>query len=164
MQKWGDLEAVLQVTDLQGKPKSSFREGENFLLSFTVKNRGKQDARIGRWDFPTVIQDFFAVYKITQEGVGKHRVGKPFTTGGNSLDLHSQLVPAEGQIEYNVPWMSETGQRFIMPTFSKPEKNFNPRLYQAVEMLPLSKGKYFSGFTLEQDGKELAFKVEFEVK
>ncbi|CAN5840321.1 hypothetical protein BH24BAC1_BH24BAC1_38750 [soil metagenome] len=164
VQRWGDLEAVLQVTDLQGKPKSSFREGENFLLSFTVKNRGKEDARIVHWDFPFVIQDFLAVYKIIQEADGKNWVGKPFKSGPSSYDLAPQVVPAESQLEYVFPWMSETGQRYVMPIYSKPERNVNKRHYEAVETQPLSKGRYYSGFTLEQEGKELAFRVKFEVK
>ncbi len=164
VQRWGDLEAVLQVTDLQGKPQSSFREGENFLLNFTVKNRGKQDAHLGPWDFTFANQDFFAVYKVTQEGVGKELIGKPFRGGGNSRDLLSQIVPAKSQIVYSSPWMSEKELGYIMPTYSKPERNVNQRRYQAVETSPLGKGKYFSGFTLEQEGKELTFRVEFEVK
>jgi hypothetical protein len=163
VRKWGNLEAVLQVTDMQGEPKSSFREGENFLLNFTVRNRGKEDAWIESWAFPAG-NDFFAVYKSTNEGDGKSRIGKPFRIGANTYDGARQIVPATYEIKYAAPWMSEKGKVHFMPIYSNPKNSFTQRHYEPVEMQPLSKGKYFSGFTLEQEGKELAFRIEFEVK
>ncbi len=162
VQQWGDLEAVLQVTDLQGKPQSSFREGENFLMSFTVKNRGKQDARIESWAFPAG-NDFFAVYKSTHEGDGKSRIGKPFRIGANSYDYAPQIVPATKEIHYAAPWLSEKGKIYRLPIYNNTENSFTQRYYEAVETSPLGKGQYYSGFTLEHEGKELAFEISFTV-
>lgn len=160
----GDLEFIYQVTDMEGNPSHNIKEGENFLLSFIVKNHGEKGTSIGLWSFPGK-NDFFAVYKKSNEGGGNQYVGKSFRAGGNTKDGGHQSVPSKGEIEYCIPWLTQMDTAYIMPEY-RPETNAPNRYYMALDPLPthLSVGEYHSGFTLEYNETEIPFAISFTVK
>jgi hypothetical protein len=160
----GDLEATLQVTDMQGNARATFREGDNFMFSFIIKNRGKEDIYLHPWLFPVDIKDFFAVYKQAEQGE-KVFINKPFQLGINTYDLRAQRVAGGGEIEYRIPWLTKKKQSYIMP-INRPEKQDVERYYWATDPEPatLTKGKYFSGFEIEAEGHKLSFRIEFNIE
>lgn len=161
-----NLEFIYQVTDMEGNPQSTFREGENFMFSFVVKNHGDEDISLGAWDFPVVIDGFFAVYRKGNMGDGKQRIGKPFTSGGNTRDLLWQPVPKKEEIEYRMPWLTQKDTSYVMPIYRPEKPNSHDRNYLAVEQLPepLPSGEYYSGFTLEYKEEEIRFAITFSIE
>lgn len=162
---YGDLEFVYQVTDMEGNPQSTFREGENFMFSFVVKNQGDTDLFLGSWlEIPTD-DDFFTVYKKKNDGNGKLRIGKSYRLSGNTLDLRQQVVPKNGEIEYRIPWLTQDGTNYIMPIYNTDIRAID-RNYRSTAPVPtpLSPGKYYSGFILEFNDKVLSFEIIFSIK
>lgn len=159
----GDLEFTYQVTDMEGNPSSAFKEGDNFIFSFVVKNQGEGGGSIGPWTFP-IDEDFFTIYKKINEGSGKQRIGKSFRIGGNTKDGGHQSVPGKGEIEYRIPWLTQSDTSYIMPEY-RPETNVGNRYYRAINPLPkpLSAGEYSSGFVLEFKETEIQFAISFKV-
>src|SRR5690606_22792500 len=162
---YGDLEFVYQVTDMEGNPQSTFREGENLMFSFVVKNRSDEDKPVfNRWWFPNAIDDFFALYRTNSKD--KILIGKSFKIGGNTYDGFGQGVPAQSEIEYRIPWLTQKDTYYIMP-IHRPERDiFNKRGYVAAEPLPepLLQGEYYSGFTFELQDEEISFSITFLIK
>lgn len=162
-----NLEFIYRVTDMDGNSRSTFAEGENFVFSFIVKNHGNENVFLDPWNFPVVIEDFFAVYRKNTAQEGKERIGKSFTIGGNSRDLLSQQVPKKGEIEYRMPWLTQKDTAYIMPLYRpRIEDIYNKRRYLAVEPLPipLSSGEYYSGFTFEYKEEEITFTITFSIE
>lgn len=157
-QLFDGLEFVYQVTDMEGNPKTSFREGENFLLSFTVNNSGKEKKIIEQEFFP-LIDDFFAVYKIS--GEGKALMGKPFDIGVNTKDYWVVEIAPQTWVNYHVPWVVRERESIDMPV--SPNAEVKKRNYWGVETPSLDKGEYVSGFTLTYKEQPLEFKITFTI-
>lgn len=162
---YGNLEFIYQVTDMEGNPQRTFREGENFIISFVVKNHGEEDKMIfDRWWFPEVTDNFLAVYK--RDNQGEVLIGKSFKIGGNTYDASGQGVPGQSKIIYQIPWLTRSDTTYIMPIY-RPERNIpNKRSYLAVEPLPesLPSGEYYSRFTFDFKDKEISFAITFAIE
>ena len=82
----GDLTFTLQIFNMQGEPQAQFEEGENFQFQFVIENRGDSTYILPvAWIFPFVNDEFFRLYKKTQESGGKADLGKSFTSGSNTF-------------------------------------------------------------------------------
>ena len=145
----GDLTFTLQILNMQGKPQAQFKEGENFQFQFVVKNNSKK-AYVSSipWDFPIVDEDFFALYRNTQESGGKAYVGKFFEMGKNFRDLNAIEIPGNSNITYTIPWMIDEGSVYNMPEdySSKIDREY----IKTETSAPLLKdGEYFTEFTVK---------------
>lgn len=168
----GHLTFTLQVLNMQGEPQAQFEEGENFQFQFVIENRGDSVYTLPViWAFPAFNEDFFRLYRKTQESGGKADLGKSFRAGVNFFDGHPAWVPARGSSLYTIPWSTETDSVYIMPRYTAPENTIGDailhRRYITTERPPirLPAGTYFTGFTIpytENDSVRLEASFQIE--
>lgn len=165
IQAYENLEFTYRIIDMEGNSKSTFPEGADFNFSFKVRNSGENDYFLGPWlDIPTK-DNFFAIYKEGNIKNEKQRIGKSYRLSGNYLDLRPQIVPANGEIEYRMPWLTQSDSIYVMPQYDGDFEELK-RNYQATdpEPNPLPTGNYYSSFSLEYKGKVPNFEVAFSVE
>ncbi len=163
VETYHDLEFIYQVTDKKGTPTALFKKGEDFVLNFIIKNQGERDVLLGRWDYIPAMDNFFAVYKKDIGNNGMILVGKPYQSGVNLRDLMPQIVPGNGKIKYQIPWLTEHNINYIMPTY-EPSRKALDRNYISTEPTPLEVGQYYSGFTLQYKDKAIKLEISFSVE
>ena len=57
---------------MQGEPQAQFEEGENFQFQFITENTGNDKYQLPiPWFFPVANDEFFALYRRSQESGGK---------------------------------------------------------------------------------------------
>ena len=151
----GDLTFTLQILNMQGEPQSEFKGGENLQFQFVIENKGDSIVRLPiYWNFPVVNQDFFALYRKTQESGGQARLGKSFDVGPNFRDIAPVSVPAMGASVYTMPWLTDKDSLYIMPIYIEQgilqEPSGLVRRYRASDdpLSALPVGEYFTGFTI----------------
>jgi len=163
----GDLTFTLQILNMQGEPQAVFEEGENFQFQFIIENRGDSAYALPvAWDFPTVNEEFFKLYRRTNESGGKANLGKSFRSGSNFTDLHRAWVPARGAAVYTIPWLTKKDITYIMPTYIPEPDSRIKRYYMALDHPPgqVGPGAYFTGFTLKHtDTDSVRMEVSFQV-
>lgn len=163
MESYHDLEFIYQVTDMKGNTSAAFKKGENFVLNFIIKNHGESDALLGPWDYIPTLDDFFAIFKENIENNEVILLGKSYQSGVNFRDLRPQIVPRNGRIEYQMPWLTEHNINYIMPIY-EPSQKVLDRNYISADPLPLEAGKYYSGFAFQYKDKEISLEVTFSVE
>ena len=165
----GDLTFTLQVLNMQGEPQAQFEEGENFQFQFVIENSGKDGYQSSLpWNFPTANEEFFALYRKTQESGGKAYVGKFFWMGYNFRDFKLIAIPGNAKMIYTIPWLTEEDSVYIMPEYEgKGPEGAIERQYIKTEMSPspIEAGEYFTGFTVQySETDSLRLETSFIVK
>ncbi|MEK6482071.1 hypothetical protein WJR50_31310 [Catalinimonas sp. 4WD22] len=163
----GDLTFTLQILNMQDKPQAVFQEGENFQFEFIIENTGEQDYTLPTpWYFP-FHEDFFTLYRMTQESGGASKIGKSFTLGGNFLDAMLAEVPGKHAAVYTMPWLVETDSVYIMPTYLPHIEGAVERYYRVADnpVAPLRPGEYFTGATVKySETDSVRMEVSFSVE
>lgn len=160
--KAGDLIFTLQVLNMNEEPQSTFREGENFILDFTIENKGKNTVKLCDCDLPAA-DNFFAVYKVFSDDQGSADtilIGKPWIGIVGARDMAITGIRGKEKIEYRIPWQALPNE-----SFPAPKNNISTTVdyFVASEQEPLSQGKYTVGFSLQEYGIESSFAIYFIV-
>lgn len=160
------LQASFEVLDMDGNPQASFKEGQNFQLSFRIQNRGNTPVYIEPWVFPTTKREFFAVTKLNTEENSPQFIGKPFDAVGGAYDLTAQIIPAKTVITYQIPWQTQLAKPYEMPVYDPQVPDRLQRFYsrQKEPVQVLTKGSYQSSFTLDITGRQITFSVAFTIE
>ena len=160
--KAGDLTFTLQVLNMDEEPQSAFRKGENFILDFTIENKGKNTVELCDCDLPAV-DNFFAVYKVFSDDrsdADTTLIGKPWLGIVGARDMAITGIKGKEKIEYRIPWQALPNE-----SFPAPKNNISTTVdyFVASEQEPLSQGKYTVGFSLQEYGIESSFAIYFIV-
>lgn len=158
----GDLTFTLQILNMQDKPQAVFQEGENFQFEFIIENTGSSIYQLPvYWYFPITDDEFFALYRKTQESRNKVFLGKSFQGGANTNDASIIYVPDGEPLIYRIPWYTLDDTVYSMPLSSerkyiKPENKSIPSL---------KSGEYFTGFTIKYSEADSArMEVSFSIE
>ena len=160
----GDLVFTLQVLNMEGEPQAVFQEGENFLLDFTIENKGENEVLICECDLPQAIDDFFAVYRVFEDDKGnpeKTLIGKPYDGIYGFFDLPVTGVKAKEKIEYRLSWIAIEGVAYPAPV-----NNMSATVdgFSLAEQEPLPLGNYMVAFPVEEYSIDTSFEVRFIVQ
>ena len=160
--KAGDLTFTLQVLNMDEEPQSAFRKGENFILDFTIENKGKNTVELCDCDLPAV-DNFFAVYKVFSDDrsdADTTLIGKPWLGIVGARDMAITGIKGKEKIEYRIPWQALPNE-----SFPAPKNNISTTVdyFVASEQEPLSQGKYTVGFSLQEYGIKSSFAIYFIV-
>lgn len=140
----------------QGEPATVFNEGENFIFSFSFKNK-MQDPIVVTTEF--ISSNFYRVYR----SIDKTDMGKPWTGIWCNYDgtLHEINLAPSNVRQLNCPWVLTDDKAPEYPLCMSESKEY------------LAKGKYETFFDLNFhytiSGKKkiidnMTFKIIFEIK
>jgi len=165
-QRHGDLTFAYFVADQAGNPKATFFEGEEVYMNFIVSNEGSTEVSLFVWYFPASTQDFFAVYRQSEEEGSWVNMGKSFQAGANTRDLAWQSIQGNETMRYTMPWLTVQGITYTMPKYEPEREHFSGRYYRSTDQPPepLQPGRYSSSFEMDYEGQSLAFEIFFEIK
>ncbi len=160
--KAGDLIFTLQVLNTDEEPQSAFRKGENFILDFTIENKGKNTVALCDCDLPAV-DNFFAVYKVFSDDrsdADTTLIGKPWLGIVGARDMAITGIKGKEKIEYRIPWQALPNE-----SFPAPENNISTTVDYFVPAAqdPLSSGEYTTGFSLQEYSIDGDFAIHFTV-
>lgn len=140
------------VFDRNGEPKTSFKQGEEIVFSFWLKNKVSESLDIRNFENNPIMD----VY-LLNGGVQDEHFGRPY--GGFCVSPTFSTILANDIWKIDIPWMSDLDIEFDCPSIAKE---------------PLPRGDYVSSFIhnfeiVLEDGSlhetgEIDFSIEFEVQ
>ena len=163
----GDLTFTLQILNMQGEPQAQFEEGENFQFQFLIKNTGEDKYQLPiPWFFPVANDEFFALYRRSQESGGKAYVGKFFRMGSNFRDQKIIALPGNSTYIYTIPWIIDENSTYIMPEYEGALADLDREYIKTEASAPvLETGEYFTGFTVQYgESDSVRLETSFTVK
>lgn len=164
----GDLQFILETTDMNDNVQSVFRQGENFKLKLLIKNNSAQNVTLCHC-FLTEYPELLTVYaaaKITvttkygQQIIEPNdSVGRPWK-GAGGVDIASITFVFPHTIsQYSLPWSApDTTVKYWAPY---------PIQYLGFSVLqndPLSTGEYYTKFNFAYEGKAVNLKYYFQIQ
>ncbi len=174
---WGAYE----VLNMDGQPQNTFKTGENFQLSFVLRNVSDdtlntsligplQQQRLS-WIFLLENRQFFEVLRVNTSGAYLS-MGKPIDNippdAVIAITPGGIILPPKTTLTYRVHWQTQLGQQYEIPIYG-PLQNLVPRRYfvrtvnnRKVEIL--SAGQYYAGFTLNIFNENVLFSLKFTVQ
>ena len=160
------LLASFSVTDSDGNPRTTFKEGENLRFSFIIQNQSNNAVSFLPWDFPLVNKDFFLLKKLDPQENLYQIFGRPFNTVTSTYDLTNQPIPAKTTLFYEIPWQVQLNVTYEMPVYKPQKSDRLRRFYVQTKQVtsPLTKGSYQSSFELNFSGRVVPFSVSFTVE
>jgi len=144
-----DFEFVL--LDTLGNEKTVFKQGENIIFSFQVKNNSDEDVYLKN---SFIYDDFFKVYQTnTPEGTLSY--GRPYDV---ICYIGAFNIPANETFNMKCPWYYATDSTLL-----------HSCLHQKSEVRNLPVGNYFTEFTQSFEigdiqTEEKHFKINFTVE
>lgn len=173
--KVGEVECILLVTDLQGKPQTVFKQGENFLLSFTIKNHSDQEVRVCEGSLLSkIVPELFTVYQELNEG--KFPIGKPYESISTSCRfIAPSILSANTENNITLPWLWGNGENkqaiYDTPNFGyylNPDDSLCKTLAiysaQAPRTSKLAVGNYFTQLSTTLYNREIQLRYDFIVE
>ncbi len=175
----GEIEFSLLVTDLQGRPQTVFKVGENFLLSFTVKNHSNKEVKVcegSLFDKDKIGEQLFNVYQVTNEGNSSGLIGKPYETIGTSCRIYGpSILKAQSKHTLTLPWLWGSRNENQLDVYDTSDfRHFLDNGYgcetsadysaQAPRTTALSAGKYFTQLSATVDKRKIYLRYDFTVE
>ncbi len=175
----GEVEFTLLVTDLTGKPQTVLKAGENFLLTFKVKNHSNKEVKVcegSLFDNDKIGDQLFTVYKETSEaGSSKSiAVGRPYESIGTLCRIYGpSILKAKSENTITLPWLwgSENQQDFYDTSDFGHFLDFGygcetSAYYsaQAPRTTALAVGKYFTQLSATLDNRKVSLRYDFTVE
>lgn len=160
----GNLEFILETTDMNGNFKSQFAEGENFMLTLMIKNNNAKGVTLCHCFLTDTNPDLFAVY-TAEPTASKYgtmaagdSVGQPWNAAGGIDIAPITGIGANSFIKYTLPWfISDTTVKYFAPV-SPPVEAFH-----VVQNSMLPVGMYYTQFRLSYLNSPVYLKFYFEV-
>ncbi|TAN14550.1 MAG: hypothetical protein EPN37_11595 [Chitinophagaceae bacterium] len=164
----GDLQFILETTDMNDNVQSVFKQGENFKLKLLIKNNSAQNITLCHC-FLTQHPELLTVYaaeKITiptkygQQNIEPNdSVGRPWRGAGGVYIAPVTFVFPHSISEYSLPWSApDTTVHYWAPY---------PIQYQAFSVLqnaPLPAGEYYTKFNFVYAEKSVKLKYYFQIQ
>ena len=141
-----------QLQNEEGIECYEFKEGDNIIFRFEIKNDTDGDAILP--PFSEVLGlDVFSVY--SQKGV---RIGTPWDVIMTSF-RESDVIRAHSSAVFVCPW-------FDIPAlyFNGKEHYYSEFFYKKDDKSPLPKGEYISEFVIRLNEKTITCNRKFEIK
>ncbi len=114
------LYASFAVLDMNGQPRTSFRQGENFQLSFKFRNVSDDTLYTSRVSPPLSglffldNRNFFSVLKRTGSGQADQIMGRPISKGfGDFITPGGIVILPKTTFTYQVPWQTNVRNKSI---------------------------------------------------
>lgn len=174
------LYASFEVLDMDGQPRTSFREGEDFQLSFKLRNVSSDTLDTGpAFSIPSLSRlfyvdnrNFFSVVKKVEDGSGQI-MGRPIDAPAmsGSFSPGGVIILPKTTVTYQVGWKTQINALYPMPVYD-PVPGTENRWYlqrfavrtgleNKIESLP--KGAYYSSFIIDIFYKRVQFRVDFTI-
>ncbi len=173
----GDVEFSLLVTDLEGKPQTVFKVGENFLLSFKVRNHSNKEVKVcegSLLDKDKIGEQLFTVYRVTNEANSTGLIGKPYESISAFCRVYtSSMLMPQSENTLTLPWLwgRENQQDFYDTSdfglFLDSGYACETSAYysaQAPRTTALATGKYFTQISATVDNRKINLRYDFTVE
>jgi hypothetical protein len=162
----GDLQFILETTDMNDNVQSVFRQGENFKLTLLIKNHSSETVKLCDCFVTDSYPDLLAVYAADKIDMGAKNgiiepgdsIGKPWDGAGGYFILAPTRIGANSYIKYSLPWSPQTGVRYNAP------EPFEYLVFNAIQNPKLSPGQYYTQFDFKYLNKSIHLKYYFSIQ